>query len=227
MIKEVEDFFSKYDKSIQDAGKMAAITRDKQMQIDAASQLELLLQEASTLKNNMISNKNEDEANLLLGIECSMSSLVNLLNMWISLKDDDPDKAWDFLVDAESLAIDATRAHSKFGHLSDHYIKLLLAIERLIFPPQIFFSNVTLDYKETCSVCGNEYEDCDHLVGKAYMGQFCVIIVDDFKLIRLGDIVKNPSNKHCRVKYFDDGSGNRNHMTLRIEKKVEGEQEDK
>ncbi|MDD3381663.1 MAG: hypothetical protein PHD68_10735, partial [Rugosibacter sp.] len=69
-----------------------------------------------------------------------------------------------------------------------------------------------------CSICGGDYDDCDHLIGRPYMGRFCYIIARDISLDHVA-IVKEPADKRCRVERFNVDGGVRNRMTWRIERR--------
>ena len=137
--------------------------------------------------------------------------------MWLLLKEGKPDAAWGELITAQMASVDAVRAHPGVAHLSEHN-KRLEAIEELVFPPQVFISSGMIAGKQECSICGAEYGDCDHLVGKPYMGRFCYTIPKDLSLDHVA-IVEHPADKRCRVKYYDSEGGRRNRMTWKIEPK--------
>ena len=68
---------------------------------------------------------------------------------------------------------------------------------------------------QICSICGGEYEDCEHVKGRPYMGQLCTVKLIPSKVDHVS-IVTNPANKHCRIVSFSAEGGNRNRMTWRI-----------
>jgi len=76
--------------------------------------------------------------------------------MWILLKEEKPDEAWDKLVSAQMAAADAVRAHMGFAHLETQ-AQRLEEIERLVFPRQVFVSAGIIVQHQECSICGNEY----------------------------------------------------------------------
>lgn len=137
------------------------------------------------------------------------------IKMWILLKEEKPDQAWDELINAQSNAISALKAHSVSSHL-ERYSQLLHTIEKIVFPPQVFTSTGLTVKEEECSICGESYEDCDHIAGKAYLGSFCSIIVKDIQLNE-ASIVNEPADKRCRITHFDVKEGRRNRMTWDIE----------
>lgn len=210
-------FVSSFNEQVKEAEVFLSIARDSALQQQAIEKLLVLRASIVAEKDSAISAGNEDYANLLLGCECVASALVAELRMWLWLKQDKPDAAWDELVTAQMASVDAVRSHPGFAHLSEHN-KKLEAIEELVFPPQVFISSGMIVRKQECSICGEEYGDCDHLVGKPYMGRFCYIIARDLSLDHVA-IVEHPADKRCRVQHFDVEGGSRNRMTWKIEPK--------
>jgi hypothetical protein len=90
----------------------------------------------------------------------------------------------------------------------------------LVFPPQIYLSIRTVVRSKICSICGQEYETCDHISGKPYSGELCYTILAGIEANHVA-IVAEPANKMCRVVYFDDEGGQRNRMTWKVEPKPE------
>ncbi len=210
-------FISSFNAQVKEAEVFLSIARDSGLQQQAIEKLLAVGASIVAEKASAIKNSNEDYANLLLGCECVKSALIAELRMWLLLKEGRPDAAWDELVTAQMASVDAVRAHAGFAHLSEHNIKLE-AIEELVFPPQVFISSGMIVGKQECSICGEEYGDCNHLVGKPYMGRFCYIIAKDLSIDHVA-IVEHPADKHCRVQHFDVEGGSRNRMTWKIEPK--------
>jgi hypothetical protein len=188
-----------------------SIARDSGLQKNACEELTILLTDVGLEKQIAIETADENFANLLLGFECGINSIISEIRMWISLKEENPDQAWDELISAQNAAISAARAHSAFGKFS-HIYKRLEAIEELIFPAQVFMSSGMIVKMQECSICGNEYGECDHLAGKPYMGKFCSIIATNFEINHVA-IVQDPADKRCRVVNFETEGGVRNRMT--------------
>lgn len=141
--------------------------------------------------------------------------------MWILLKQDKPDEAWERLVAAQMGCIDATRAHRGFAHCVQR-LKALEQLERQIFPPQVFMSAGFVANRLDCSVCGERYSKCDHLRGKPYMGEFCEVIHRNIR----GDhvaMVKTPADKRCRVVSVKSKDGHRNKLSWETTPHKEGE----
>ncbi|ABD04785.1 hypothetical protein RPB_0073 [Rhodopseudomonas palustris HaA2] len=190
------------------------LTRDSSLQEEACSALSGALEKCSSLKADSIDSQNEVLANLALGFECVLRMLISELKMWILLKQEEPDKAWDYLIEAQMAASDAARAHKGFTHVRERG-KQLEDLERTIFPPQVFFSAGLIVRKQICTVCGSEYGTCGHIVGRPYWGEFCCIRVEDFEANHFS-MVEDPADKRCRVITFEDGLGERNRMTWKV-----------
>jgi hypothetical protein len=210
-------FVSTFNTKVKEAEIFLSIVRDSALQQEAIENLMVFSESIASEMATAIENKDEDYANLLLGRACVTSALVAELRMWLFLKQDKPDAAWDQLVTAQMASVAAVRAHPGFAHLAEHNRKLE-AIEHLVFPPQVFISSGMVVGKQECSICGAEYGDCDHLVGKPYMGRFCYIIAKDLFLDHVA-IVEHPADKRCRVQHFDVEGGSRNRMTWKVEPK--------
>jgi hypothetical protein len=158
-----------------------------------------------------IINSDENYANLLLGFECGINCIISEIAMWILLKEEKPDNAWDQLISAQDYAIWAARSHSGFRKFT-HLYRRLEAIEQLVFPNQVFVSSGMIVKRQECSICGGEYGECDHLAGKPYTGIFCSIIPRGIEFNHVA-IVKDPADKRCRMMNFETENGVRNRMT--------------
>ncbi len=56
-----------------------------------------------------------------------------------------------------------------------------------------------------CSICGKDYEDCLHVKGRPYMGQFCARVIKDVEFTEVS-FVDDPADKRCYItSYSDDG----------------------
>jgi hypothetical protein len=62
------------------------------------------------LKETTIKEKNEDSANTLLAIECFCQALRSEMLMWLALKKEDPNKAWNYLIEAQYWVKASTRS---------------------------------------------------------------------------------------------------------------------
>ena len=219
MSDNLPQFVQDFNDLVKEAETFLSIARDSGLQKEVIEKLKGKLIDLEAEKNKAIGSHNEDYANLLLGCECVASTLLSEIEMWLYLKTEKTEKAWDFLVAAQMAAIDAARAHDGFRHL-EHHNRRLEAIEQLVFPQQVFISSGMIVHKQECSICGGDYDDCEHLIGKPYMGEFCYIIAKDIELDHVS-IVESPADKRCRVERFSVEGGTRNRMTWKFEKEDE------
>jgi hypothetical protein len=220
MNSEIELLLKDFNEVIIECGKFFFISRDKEFQQEAVKELTNLKHRTISLKEQMIKVEDENSANAMLSLESLIDAMVNELEMWIALKEDDPNKAWDFLINAQSAVRTAAQAHSISIELNaEGYENKLHLIEKLLFPPQMFVSPSFIIEKEVCSICGKEYGECEHIVGKAYMGKMCYNKITKIKEIKEISIVEEPANKHARAYRFTDDGVTRDFMTWRkIEK---------
>lgn len=215
MAKAKTDHIEQFNKIIKECETFCFLTRDSVPQKEACVKLRAMASDCAAFKAKAVREDDEDLANLFLGFECVADSLHAELEMWVLLKDEKPDAAWDRLVAAQMAATNSVRAHRGFSH-NHAQVQRLDEIERLVFPPQVFLSTGMIVQRQECSVCGVEYGECKHLIGKPYWGEICSIIVTDFKCDHVA-IVENPADKRCRIEKFSVDGGERNRMTWKVE----------
>ena len=212
-------FLIKFNNLVIESEIFLSMARDSELQQEACENLKSVLPEIAQEKKKAIENNNENYANLLLGCECVAKSLLNELKMWLLLKQEKPEAAWDHLVDAQMEATHAAKAHDYFQHL-EHRRHRLEIIEKIVFPPQEFVSVGAIIHEQECSICGEDYDECEHFAGKPYMGEFCHVIIKHASADHLS-IVETPADKRCRVTFFDVEGGSRNKMTWKIKESAE------
>lgn len=203
MNEKIKEFQVEFICVTEESTMFCFAARGKEFQIEACQKLDALKQKANALKEQMISLQDGDSANSMLSFEKLIEALINELKMWISLKEDNPNAAWDFLARAQSAARIAMQAHD-VANDSTSYIEHLHDLERILFPSQIFLSAGMIVDGSTCSICGKEYGECEHIKGKAYMGKICGRRITTIKEFREVSIVEIPSNKHCRLSAVAD-----------------------
>jgi len=220
MNKEVKLFLKEFNEVTRECGKFCFMSRGKEYQQEAIKKLTTLKQKATSLKERMIKVKDENPANTMLSLEKLIDAMITELEMWIALKEDNPNKAWDFLINAQSAVRTAAQAHSIAIDLdAEGYANKLHILEKLLFPPQIFFSLGVIIENAECSICGKDYRECEHIVGKAYMGKMCYQIITKIREMKEVSIVEEPADKHARMLQFIDDRVTRDFMTWRrIEK---------
>jgi hypothetical protein len=165
--------------------------------------LEYLITEIQALKETCIKAADEDNANGFLALELIAVSVQMEIQCCVKLKRDDVAAAWDALVAVERNLQNAMRVHTLAEKLSG-YIYRIQALQSLLFPKQRFFSSGVSVESSTCSICGSEYEECEHIAGGPYMGQLCAQVAEKIKLLAVS-LVGDPADKSCRIVSFFRG----------------------
>jgi hypothetical protein len=210
-LKEIDaQFVATFD----DCERFACLARGKEFQIESCEKLDALLQTIKDAKRIAIQKKDENAANRLLYYEQLTRTLISELRMWISFKENLPEQAWGHLVNAQTDLKGALMAFD-VGDILDPYVEKLSVLEELLFPKMLFASVGIKPKKKTCSICNSDYEGCDHIKGRAYMGQLCTCIIEECELEEVS-IVEDPANKHCRIMSITEGNFERNAMTWEI-----------
>jgi len=206
---------------IKQAETFLFLTRSSQLQLEQCLALDLLLYNATRFKHEEIHCGEENNANLFLGFECAIGAVRSELMMWILLKRDMPNEAWDQLVAAQMGYLDACRAHRGFAHC-DQRREFLEELEDKIFPQQVFISAGFVSERLDCSICDKRYSKCEHLRGKPYLGRFCEVIHRNPR----GDhvaLVEAPEDKRCRVVSFKTKDGYQDKLSWATTPYNEGE----
>lgn len=214
MTEQLDQFCIEFQRAIAEALKLCYMTRAKELQEEACGFLESLREDARDIKLQAMKSGEEEIANCSLALEYMLSAVMAELNMWIALKEDRSNVAWDRLVDSQIALHSALLAHkivSPFENYQDH----LGALEHTLFPPLMFMSIGMTAKQCECSICGNDYDNCGHIVGKPYMGKLCHRVILSASLEEIS-LVPNPANKHCRVYTVSENGVSRDVLTSRV-----------
>lgn len=187
------------------------LARDRKLQEQAIVATKQFLERVEQMRLAAIGMQNEPEANELLGLSMTLKALASELGVYVLLKADQAEDAWDRLIDAQdqiAAAARASKAIPNLGKKFDH----LRSLESALFPPQNFLSAGLIVRRHECSICGTDYQDCDHIVGKPYMGRFCAVILKEVSADHIA-FVDAPADRRCRVISFGVPGGTRNKMT--------------
>ncbi len=207
-------FQDKFDEIVHEAQRFSPFVRAKELQQEQIIKLDRLLEQIIEYKKEMVEESNEEYANILLSLQSMAQALTSELKMIIELKNDNPNDGWNHLIDAQMNIRTAMQAHPTGGEHLEGYVQKLHALEKLLFPNQMFMSTGLVAKEGECSICGQEYGECDHLKGKPYMGEICCEIVKKADLQEVS-IVTEPADKRCRAYTFQEGDINRDIMTWR------------
>lgn len=217
-MSKIESFHDRFNDVMEKIQPFLFFVRAKETQKECIELLKCLLSECKIEKNKAISDQAEDSANTFLAYEFIIKACIEELNLYINLKADNANLAWDHLVNAQLFAACAMKSHAVASHL-DNYTNKLLALEKLLFPQQMFFSTGLIIKEAKCNICGLEYGDCDHIKDRPYMGRLCGIIINKTELLEVS-IVSDPADKHCRAFHITQNGITKDALTLREIKKT-------
>lgn len=208
------EYRTKADDLFEEIGRFACFVRDNEFQKGCIERLNSFKVLLSKERINSVKNHDNDLANGFASFELVTESFICEFKMWIALKENKYNDAWDFLIDSQDLAIRAMQAHEVNAHLSV-YLRRLEVLEKLLFPPQLFVSDRSIVSKCKCSICDNDIQECEHIKGKFYMGEQCIEIIENIESINGFDFVKEPANKKCRMLVIVEGDVEKDLMTLK------------
>lgn len=167
-----------------------------ELQTEQQHRVHALLQRLDKYRHEAIEAMDEEVANAAFISLTLVEGLLNHLQLWLLLKADRMDEAWGQLVEAQ----DSVQLALRFvqSELLQHWYMELLALEKLLFPPQQFVSSShTFGYAE-CTICHQVYGECDHVAGRLYMGQLCVKQIHEITGADHIALVDHPRDKGCR-----------------------------
>ncbi len=164
-------------------------------------ELQELIGALDDAKATVVALGDEGSANELLAMSLAAQGAIDELGVWTALESGLPDAAWDSLVSAQYAASAAMRAHPG-GAKYERDLNRRMAMQALLFPPQAFMSSGMIVRQAECSICGSDYDECEHVKGLAYMGEMCIRTIQDAQLLE-ASIVDEPSDKRCRVTNVD------------------------
>jgi hypothetical protein len=195
---EVKELFEEFNEVIAKAEDIVIFSRDIELQKKEREVLAKFIEKSEKLKNENKYRFSEPELNLILCLIISADTIKTELSMIICLKNGEMDAAWACLIQAQNLiSIVACNHPISDGKYLNRYRSKLDSFEKLLFPRMMFASAGGIIKKTRCSICGLEYEDCEHLKGKMYFGELCVREIHEIDLEEVS-MVENPASKLCR-----------------------------
>jgi hypothetical protein len=190
-------FIDVFNEELPDLLGSCYLARPKERQLIAIEMLTSLRDEALNFKQEALAKKDDDLANVALSLEKIIGMLDHELKMYVALKEDKSSEAWDYLVTAQDCLQLALTAHNRASSF-EGYEKHLLDLEKVLFPKQMFLSPGMVVKSRICSICGQEYDECEHVKGRVYSGKPCVTQLKDVE-VREISIVDEPASKRRRI----------------------------
>ncbi|WP_135363860.1 hypothetical protein [Halosimplex halophilum] len=190
----------RFVKTVNDITPARYFVRAKQHQNASIDRLYELQEYTVETKNELSSNGNPNDANLLLSIEYMVGALIGELEMIVSLKENRPNDAWEHLLASRNSAEAAARAHQVAEKMNvEPFLDRLDAYEHLLFPSIQFVSPAFDVGSMICSICGEEYSSCAHIKGRAYSGEMCSVELRDIQGFDHLALVDEPYSKAHRL----------------------------
>lgn len=215
MNNEFDNQLDQIENKTMEFSRYGFIVRGIELQEKAVENLKLLLGDVRKIKQDYIRLKNEPYANMLLSYELFIESLMHEIRMLINIKKENPSTAWEDLVNAQGCIEAALRIGFRKEELLKNYRRKFHYMEKIFFPPQMFASVGFISKESHCSLCEDDYENCDHVKGMAYMGKMCVEVFKKIHKLEEISIVENPADKRCRVLSINENGKKVDAFTLR------------
>lgn len=194
---EVMELLNNFNEIVNNFQRVIYFTRDLNIQKETLLEIQEYSNDLLTLKKSDI-NFLDEELNLIAFFELTISALISELQMIIHLKNNEMDFAWTSLIKAQTDAALAASNHPINSNQLTGYIDKLNMYEKSLFPEMLFSSIGGIIKKANCSICQEDYDDCEHMKGKIYKGELCVKEIHDIELEEVS-IVNNPASKMNRV----------------------------
>ena len=197
--------WQKYEGTMKQTAKAVYVSCDTDIQHSALLRIKTVRDLVTRHKAAAKVVPDESLANCFLSVYCILESRAYEIQTYILLKCDQAEKAWDALVAAQQWAAAAVRADQRQMEWGTQTAERLERAEKTLFPPQIFVSGAYVIRGTTCTICGNDYEsdDCLHIVGRPYNGEFCLTRPEEIVTVNHVAIVENPESKSHRLTEFD------------------------
>ena len=213
-LEKPELLISEFKDQVKIIATKAYITVGIEIQKAEIEGLKTYRRDLSELKKQFVENGLEEAANLVYCIDTGLDVLVDELQMLVNIKEDKMNEAWDCLVRAQ-IKLGTVIRNTTFDEAEfEHYGNKLLIYENLLFPRMMFFSTGGIVKVSRCSICGKDFNECDHEKGKLYMGELCCRLIVEQTLEEVSSVT-NPANKLCRAYSFQYNGKEHDVMTLR------------
>lgn len=194
----VEGYIKELDDILAECSNYIFFVRATELQLRTVNLLTQSLKQINEVKEHFISQQQESISNTLFTYELYFESVLFQINMVLELKNNEPSKAWEYLVKSQVSAQAALRIGFRNEEILMQHSQKLLMDEKTYFPPQLFVSAGFMIHGSKCSICQDEYELCNHIRGMAYMGEMCSEILNHAELVEVS-VVENPADKMCRA----------------------------
>jgi len=202
--------------AVNEAAKVSCLVRDAALQREQVDSLARAKDRIKGFKYGAIAAGREDAANKLFQLQCRLNAGRAFLQMWLSLKRDEPFTAWNELIGAQEYASIALRAAAddiQLGELLEH----LRNTEVVVFPGYTYYQSWSVRMRGgTCTVCGLPLAECEHIEGRVYWGKLCVRVRPELVSYDHIALVRNPRDRRCVITEVEVNGQMRDYMTWRV-----------
>lgn len=203
-ICEIQEEFTKITNK---AIKHDLLVVDYQLQEEMVKVLELLLQKIKGIKKQAINNHDEKNANHLFYMQCCSNAIICSLKTWINLKNQKPVEAWHKLIDAQEYLYYALKVKINIPQITA-YLNKLKNIEYANFPQFTrYLSASSIIEGGQCSVCGKDFDTCEHIEEMVYCGIACKRVNPKILECNHVALVENPEDRRCIITEFEMTKG--------------------
>jgi len=201
----LDEIRESYDDFIDSCQKFNYLTRSESIQREKIKECEEYIRVVKSYKSQAITDKNEDASGFLFHMQCMLNAMRSSLIVWVNVKGEKYNEAWNSLIDAQEYVEVALKIEEYDGVINMRFH--LDSMENAIFPGWKLYNSP--GHTETigkCSICGKIFSKCDHIEDHIYMGRLCRRV--DRKIIDVyhSALVENPKDRRCIItKHSGDG----------------------
>ncbi len=188
-----------------DAEHFCFVSADETLQARALANIETLIAHMDAVLENAIRDSDQPD-HIADSVFCLITSVKGVraeLKMWTAIRSGDYERAWDHLITAQGCCEfllgrkEITRA--------DRRLRMLLCLERILFPPQMFMSPGVVGQCK-CTICGQDPQSCDHIKGRLYRGKLCRHEVTSVDWMEVS-LTFFPADKRRRILSYSSDAG--------------------
>jgi len=202
-----KDVIDSYNDFIDSANSLNLLVRSTRLQKEKISDIDEYIKCIKNFKRQAASKGDEQFANLLFHFQCMLRCVQSSIEMWLHLKDEEYQRAWCCLVDAQEYKDVALKIedHDGIRRIEDFLGK----VRDAIFPPWTHYNSAAFSSTiGQCSICGEPFGDCDHIEGLIYSGRLCRRVSIQFLEGHHSAIVSNPRDRRCIITEISKDDGN-------------------
>lgn len=191
---------------LDSSAQLNFIVRSSKLQTKKVAEINHFITELKAFKNEAALRGDELMANELFHFQCMIRGVQSCIEVWLHIKDDAPEKAWDSLMDATEYKDVALKIRDYEGIRM--FEKTLQDTRRIMFPNNIIYNSPAFSSTiGKCSICQSPFQLCDHVENHIYLGQLCRRV--DIQILEANHcaIVSNPRDPRCIMTERSDDNG--------------------